>query len=64
MVTRDVIADCGVDSPASTSFSFTTMGLLLSLPIAGPLGAIASSCLAGLAFCCTSTAGKLLLIKT
>ncbi|KXN88468.1 Membrane protein TMS1 [Leucoagaricus sp. SymC.cos] len=31
------------------------MGLLLSLPIAGPLGTIASSCLAGAAFCCTST---------
>ena len=33
------------------------MGLLLSLPIAGVAGSVGSSCLAGLAFCCTSTAG-------
>jgi len=33
------------------------MGLLLSLPFAGVLGTIGSSCLAGLAFCFTSTAG-------
>ena len=35
------------------------MGLLLSLPLAGGLTSIATSCLAGLAFCFTSTAGKL-----
>ncbi|KAJ8509153.1 hypothetical protein ONZ45_g8668 [Pleurotus djamor] len=35
------------------------MGLLLSLPLAGPLGTIASSCLAGFAFCCTSTAASM-----
>jgi hypothetical protein len=35
-----------------------TMGLLLSLPLAGVLGTVGSSCLAGLAFCCTSTAGQ------
>ncbi|KAF5359113.1 hypothetical protein D9756_003158 [Leucocoprinus leucothites] len=35
------------------------MGLLLSLPIASGLGTIASSCLAGLAFCCTSTAASM-----
>jgi hypothetical protein len=36
----------------------TTMGLLLSLPIAGGLSSIATSCFAGLAFFCTSTAGS------
>lgn len=36
-----------------------TMGILFSIPIAGALGTIASSCLAGLAFFCTSKAGKL-----
>ena len=40
----------------------TTMGLLLSLPLAGGLASIATSCLAGLAFFCTSTAGALLKI--
>jgi len=35
-----------------------TMGLLLSLPLAGGLGTVATSCLAGLAFCFTSTAGQ------
>ncbi|EGN98949.1 hypothetical protein SERLA73DRAFT_108164 [Serpula lacrymans var. lacrymans S7.3] len=35
------------------------MGLLLSLPLAGPLGAIATSCFAGAAFCCTSTAASM-----
>jgi hypothetical protein len=34
------------------------MGLLLSLPLAGVMGTVASSCLAGLAFCFTSTAGR------
>ena len=34
------------------------MGLLLSLPLAGGLSTIATSCLAGLAFCFTSTAGQ------
>jgi len=34
------------------------MGVLLSLPLAGGLTTIGSSCLAGLAFCCTSTAGS------
>lgn len=33
------------------------MGLLLSLPFTGVLGTVGSSCLAGLAFCFTSTAG-------
>jgi hypothetical protein len=33
------------------------MGLLLSLPLTGVLGTVGSSCLAGLAFCFTSTAG-------
>ena len=42
----------------STSFPSSTMGLLLSLPLAGGLGTIASSCLAGIAFCFTSTAGE------
>ncbi|KAJ7931404.1 serine incorporator/TMS membrane protein [Mycena leptocephala] len=32
------------------------MGLLLSLPLAGGLGTVATSCFAGLAFCFTSTA--------
>ncbi|KAL0954759.1 hypothetical protein HGRIS_003710 [Hohenbuehelia grisea] len=35
------------------------MGLLLSLPLAGPLGTIATSCFAGLAFFCTSTAASM-----
>ncbi|KAL1756805.1 serine incorporator/TMS membrane protein [Schizophyllum commune] len=35
------------------------MGLLLSLPLAGTLGSIATSCLAGLAFCFTSTAASM-----
>ncbi|KAI6155746.1 serine incorporator/TMS membrane protein [Pisolithus tinctorius] len=35
------------------------MGLLFSLPLAGPLGTIASSCLGGLAFCFTSTAASM-----
>ena len=34
------------------------MGVLLSLPFAGGLSTIATSCLAGLAFCFTSTAGQ------
>jgi hypothetical protein len=33
------------------------MGILFSLPLAGVLGTVGSSCLAGLAFCFTSTAG-------
>lgn len=33
------------------------MGLLFSIPLAGPLGTIAASFLGGLAFCFTSTAG-------
>ena len=33
------------------------MGALLSIPLAGGLATIGSSCLAGLAFCFTSTAG-------
>lgn len=33
------------------------MGILFSLPLAGSLGTIATSCLGGLAFCFTSTAG-------
>ncbi|TFK21187.1 TMS membrane protein/tumor differentially expressed protein [Coprinopsis marcescibilis] len=36
------------------------MGLLMSLPIAGGLSTIATSCLAGAAFCCTSTAASML----
>ncbi|KAF4571365.1 hypothetical protein EYR40_007826 [Pleurotus pulmonarius] len=35
------------------------MGLLLSFPIAGVFGSVASSCLAGLAFFCTSTAASM-----
>ncbi|KAF9485256.1 TMS membrane protein/tumor differentially expressed protein [Pholiota conissans] len=35
------------------------MGLLMSLPIAGGLSSIATSCIAGLAFCCTSTAASM-----
>ncbi|KAI0303642.1 serine incorporator/TMS membrane protein [Multifurca ochricompacta] len=35
------------------------MGLLLSLPITGVLGTVGSSCLAGLAFCFTSTAASM-----
>ncbi|KAH9033460.1 serine incorporator/TMS membrane protein [Lactarius hengduanensis] len=35
------------------------MGLLLSLPLAGVLGTVASSCLAGFAFCFTSTAASM-----
>ncbi|KAF9787431.1 serine incorporator/TMS membrane protein [Thelephora terrestris] len=35
------------------------MGLLLSLPLAGVFGTIGSSALAGLAFCCTSTAASM-----
>ncbi|KAH8980874.1 serine incorporator/TMS membrane protein [Lactarius akahatsu] len=35
------------------------MGLLLSLPLTGVLGTVASSCLAGLAFCFTSTAASM-----
>ena len=35
------------------------MGALLSIPLAGGLTTIGSSCLAGLAFCFTSTAGTL-----
>ena len=35
------------------------MGALLSIPLAGGLTTIGSSCLAGLAFCFTSTAGSL-----
>ncbi|KAI0046566.1 TMS membrane protein/tumor differentially expressed protein [Auriscalpium vulgare] len=35
------------------------MGLLMSLPLAGALGTIGSSCLAGLAFCFTSTAASM-----
>jgi len=38
------------------------MGLLMSLPLAGGLTSIATSCLAGLAFFCTSTAGAFLKI--
>ncbi|KAF8150591.1 serine incorporator/TMS membrane protein [Crassisporium funariophilum] len=36
------------------------MGLLLSLPLAGGLTSVAGSCLAGLAFCFTSTAASML----
>lgn len=36
------------------------MGLLLSLPFAGVLGTVASSAIAGVAFCFTSTAGEIL----
>ncbi|KAJ7650425.1 serine incorporator/TMS membrane protein [Roridomyces roridus] len=35
------------------------MGLLLSLPLAGGLTTIGTSCAAGLAFCCTSTAASM-----
>jgi hypothetical protein len=35
------------------------MGVLLSLPLAGSLGTIASSCLGGIAFCFASTTGEL-----
>ncbi|KAF7975713.1 hypothetical protein HWV62_8671 [Athelia sp. TMB] len=35
------------------------MGLLLSLPLAGGLGTIATSCFAGIAFCFTSTAASM-----
>lgn len=35
------------------------MGLLLSLPFAGALGTVGTSCLAGLAFCFTSTAASM-----
>lgn len=35
------------------------MGLLLSLPFTGVLGTVASSCLAGFAFCFTSTAASM-----
>ncbi|KAI6025300.1 serine incorporator/TMS membrane protein [Pisolithus microcarpus] len=35
------------------------MGLLFSLPLAGSLGAVATSCLSGLAFCFTSTAASM-----
>lgn len=34
-----------------------TMGILFSIPLAGTLGTIATSCIGGLAFCFTSTAG-------
>ena len=39
------------------------MGILLSLPLAGPLGTIATSCLGGLAFCFTSTAGLFIKVR-
>ncbi|KIJ66713.1 hypothetical protein HYDPIDRAFT_174100 [Hydnomerulius pinastri MD-312] len=35
------------------------MGLLFSIPLAGPLGTVAASCLGGLAFCFTSTAASM-----
>ncbi|KAK7690729.1 hypothetical protein QCA50_005828 [Cerrena zonata] len=35
------------------------MGVLLSIPLAGVFGTVASSCLAGLAFCFTSTAASM-----
>ncbi|KZV65517.1 TMS membrane protein/tumor differentially expressed protein [Peniophora sp. CONT] len=35
------------------------MGLLFSIPLAGVLGTVGSSCLAGLAFCFTSTAASM-----
>ncbi|KAI0267651.1 TMS membrane protein/tumor differentially expressed protein [Gloeopeniophorella convolvens] len=35
------------------------MGILFSLPLAGVLGTVGSSCLAGLAFCFTSTAASM-----
>ncbi|EIW84089.1 TMS membrane protein tumor differentially expressed protein [Coniophora puteana RWD-64-598 SS2] len=35
------------------------MGLLLSIPLAGSIGTIATSCLAGVAFCFTSTAASM-----
>ncbi|KAI0346292.1 TMS membrane protein/tumor differentially expressed protein [Trametopsis cervina] len=35
------------------------MGILFSLPLAGVFGSVASSCLAGLAFCFTSTAASM-----
>ncbi|KAI0067341.1 TMS membrane protein/tumor differentially expressed protein [Artomyces pyxidatus] len=36
------------------------MGLLLSIPLAGAMGSVATSCLAGFAFCFTSTAASML----
>ena len=42
----------------TSQLSPPTMGLLFSLPLAGSLGTIATSCLGGLAFCFTSTAGE------
>ena len=57
---RSLRTASGVSAPATrtTTHNVTpTMGLLLSLPFAGVLGTVGSSCLAGLAFCFTSTAG-------
>lgn len=39
------------------------MGILFSLPLAGPLGTIATSCIGGLAFCFTSTAGQSVVMR-
>ena len=36
----------------------SNMGLLMSLPLVGGLASVATSCLAGLAFCFTSNAGS------
>lgn len=44
-------------SASATTLITPTMGLLFSLPFAGVLGTVGSSCIAGLAFCFTSTAG-------
>lgn len=40
------------------------MGALLSIPLAGVFGTVGSSCLAGLAFCFTSTAGKPICVQS
>ena len=39
------------------------MGILFSIPLAGTLGTIATSCIGGLAFCCTSTAGQFVALR-
>jgi hypothetical protein len=39
------------------------MGILFSIPLAGTLGTIAASCLGGLAFCFTSTAGQFVALR-
>ena len=45
-------------------FGTCTMGALLTIPFAGVFGTVASSCLAGLAFCFTSTAGQSDLVRS